>query len=142
MIEKGKSLYWKHEEIINYLIVGVLNTIVSFAAYYASVYTFLDTSNPIQLQIANIIGWVVGVAFGYFANRKYVFKSKDPNIIKEGLSFATARISTLLLDMTVMWLTVTVLMYNDNYMKIFSAFLVVVANYAISKMFIFKKDSK
>ena len=142
MIEKGKILYLKHEEILNYLVVGVLNTIVSLGAFYISTLTFLDATNGFQLAIANTISWVVGVVFGYFANRKYVFKSKDPNIVKEGLSFATARISTYLLDLAVMWLFVTMLGYNSNIMKLISAFLVTVANYIISKLFIFKKDCK
>lgn len=142
MIEKGKALYLKHEEILNYLVVGVLNTIVSLGAFYVSTFTFLDANNGFQLAIANTISWVVGVAFGYFANRKYVFKSKDPNIVKEGLSFATARISTYVLDLAVMWMFVTMLGYDSNIMKLISAVLVTIANYIISKLFIFKKENK
>lgn len=139
MIEKGKALYLKYEEIINYLIVGVLNTIVSLGAFYISVNTFLNPDNEFQMLIANTISWVIGVAFGYFANRKYVFKSKDPNIIKEGFNFAKARISTFILDVVFMWLFANVLGFNHNIMKLISAFLVTVANYLLSKLLIFKK---
>ena len=52
-MEQIKALYIKYKEIINYLIVGVLTTIVSLAVYYVSVYTFLNPENAIQLQIAN-----------------------------------------------------------------------------------------
>ena len=78
-MEKILNLYKKYKEIINYLIVGVLTTVVSLAVYYISVFTFLNPDNSIQLQIANILSWIAGVAFAYFTNRKYVFESKNKN---------------------------------------------------------------
>ena len=42
MIEKIKALCKKYEEIISYLIVGVLNTIVSWAAFFICANTILD----------------------------------------------------------------------------------------------------
>lgn len=139
-MEKIKELYLKYKEIINYLIVGGLTTLISLIAYYVSVFTFLDPDNAIQLQIANIISWIVGVTFAYFTNRKFVFESKEPNKIKEATKFVGSRISTLLLDMFVMWLGVTILMFNDKIMKIISQILVIVGNYIISKFFVFKKN--
>ena len=53
-MEKIKELYNKYKEIINYLIFGVLTTLVSFVVYYASVFTFLDPKNAVQLQIENM----------------------------------------------------------------------------------------
>ena len=63
-------------EIISYLIVGLLTTVVCLGTYYLVTCTFLDPKNSLELQIANIISWVVAVIFAYFTNRKYVFKSK------------------------------------------------------------------
>ena len=71
-----KRLYEKYKEIINYLIVGVLTTVVSLGVYYACVYTVLDPNQPLQLQTANVISWVAAVTFAYFTNRRYVFESK------------------------------------------------------------------
>ena len=81
-MEKIKELYLKHKEIINYLIVGVLTTVVSLAVYYISTFTFLNAENPIQMQIANILSWIAGVTFAYFTNRKFVFESKNKNKVK------------------------------------------------------------
>ena len=50
-----KKIYNKYQEIIKYLIFGVLTTVVSLATYYLLVFTILNPNNPIQLQIANII---------------------------------------------------------------------------------------
>ena len=64
-MKKIWAIYKKHEEIINYLIVGVCTTIFSLIFYFASTRTFLDPNNPFELQIANIIKWVSGVLFAY-----------------------------------------------------------------------------
>ena len=140
-MEKIKELFKKlfTKEIIMYLIFGVLTTIVSLAVYYACVWTFLNPNNAVQLQIANIISWVAGVAFAYVTNRKFVFESKESNKIKEATKFVSSRVVTLLLDMAIMGLGVTVLHFNDKIMKIISQVVVIVANYVFSKIFVFKK---
>ncbi|MGN1310116.1 MAG: GtrA family protein [Clostridia bacterium] len=140
-MEKIKQLYLKYKEIINYLIVGVLTTVVSLAVYYISVFTFLNPDIPIQLQIANILSWIAGVAFAYFTNRKFVFESTNQNKLQEATKFVSSRITTLLLDMFVMWLGVTILHFNDKIIKIISQILVIVGNYVLSKLFVFKKES-
>lgn len=139
-MEKMKELYLKYKEIINYLIVGGLTTVLSLIVYYIAVYTFLNPDSAIELQIANILSWIAGVTFAYFTNRKFVFESKNPNKIKEATKFVGSRVSTLLLDMFIMWLGVTILALNDKIMKIISQILVIVGNYIISKFFVFKKN--
>ncbi len=141
-MEKITELYKKYKEVINYLIFGVLTTIVSLIVYYASVYTFLNPDNAIQLQIANILSWVAGVTFAYFTNRKYVFESNEKNKIKEASKFVLARVTTLIMDMIIMWLGVTVLHCNDKIVKIISQIVIIVSNYIFSKLFVFKKESK
>lgn len=138
-MEKILNLYKKHKEIINYLIVGVLTTIVSLATYYIGVFTFLNPENSIELQIANILSWIAGVIFAYFTNRKFVFESKNTNKIKEATKFVSSRITTLFLDMIVMWLGVTILHFNDKFIKLISQILITIGNYILSKLFVFKK---
>ncbi len=138
-MEQIKALYIKYKEIINYLIVGVLTTIVSLAVYYVSVYTFLNPKNAIQLQIANILSWVAGVTFAYFTNRKFVFESKEKNKLAEASKFVLSRVITLIMDMIVMWLGVTILCLNDKIMKLISQVIITVSNYIFSKIFVFKK---
>lgn len=138
-MDKVKVLYKKYEEIINYLIVGVLTTIVSLATYFICTETFLDPTKKIELQIANIISWVFAVAFAYFTNRKYVFKSKNKNMLKEASSFVGSRILSLIMDMFTMFIIVSVLHLNDKIGKLVSQVIVTIANYILSKLFVFKK---
>lgn len=138
-MEKIKDLYLKYKEIINYLFFGVLTTIVSLSTYYIAVKTFLNPEIPLQLQTANVLSWIAGVTFAYITNRKYVFESKENNKLKEASKFASSRFTTLLLDMLIMWLGVTMLHFNDKIIKLISQVLVVVGNYILSKLFVFKK---
>ena len=132
-------MYSRHREIINYLIVGGLTTLVSLGTYYACVLTFLDPRNAIQLQAANIISWIAAVVFAYFTNRRFVFDSHDPNMIREGAAFFASRIGTLLMDMGTMFLLVTVIGMNDKIAKLIVQVIVTVGNYIFSKYLVFRK---
>ncbi len=141
-MKKLIDLYKKYSEIINYLIVGGLTTVVSLGVYYGLVLTILDPKNGFQLQVANVISWIAAVTFAYFANRIFVFKSKNPNMLKEAAAFVAARIGSLLMDMGIMFLLVTVLGANDKIAKIVVQVVVTIANYVFSKLFVFKKKNK
>lgn len=132
-------MYKKNREIINYLIVGVLTTIVSLATYYLCVLTFLNPNIPLELQVANVISWIVAVTFAYFTNRKYVFESKNANILGEAAAFFAARVGTLLMDMGTMFVLVTLIGMNDKIAKLIVQVIVTVGNYVFSKLFVFNK---
>ena len=138
-MDKIKDLYLKYKEIINYLIFGVLTTVISLVTYYICVYTFLDPEEAVQLQIANVIAWIFGVAFAYVTNRKFVFESNEKNKLKEASKFVTSRIATLLMDMAIMFIGVTLLKLNDKIIKLVSQVVVIVANYLLSKIVVFNK---
>lgn len=134
-----KELYQKYQEIINYLIFGVLTTIVSLATYYLLVYTILNPENSLQLQIANIISWITCVTFAYITNRKYVFNSKNNNILKEMTKFYSSRLTTLVLDMLFMFIFVTTLHFNDKIIKLILQVIITILNYILSKILVFTK---
>ncbi len=138
-MKKIISLYKKYKEIINYLIVGGFTTIVSMGIFYGSTLTFLNGNDAIELQIANVLAWIGSVTFAYITNRIFVFESKNPNIFKEVVSFVSSRVVTLLMDMGTMFVLSTLLHINYNFSKIVASVLVVVGNYVISKIFVFKK---
>lgn len=143
MKEIAKNLFKKYHEIIMYLIFGILTTAISLIVYYALTLTILDPHNSICLQIANILSWIAGVLFAYFTNRKYVFESNNKNKLKEFSAFVGARITTLILDMLIMGVGVSLLHVNDKILKIISQILVIIVNYILSKLVIFnKKDIK
>ena len=140
-MEKIKELIKKvcTKEVILYIVFGVLTTLVSLVTYKLCVVTFLNAENALQLQITNIIAWIVSVAFAYVTNRKFVFESKNSNKLQEASKFVTSRIATLLMDMLIMFIGVTLLKFNDGIIKLISQVVIIVANYVFSKIFVFKK---
>lgn len=134
-----KTFYNKHKEIINYIIIGILTTFVSLGSYYLCVLTFLDPNNPVELQIANIIAWILAVAFSYITNRIYVFEVKTQINIKEISTFVGSRILSLFIDMFSMFVMVTLLRINDKTAKIIVQFIITAVNYVFSKL-VFKKS--
>ncbi len=136
-----KEFLKKHREIIAYLIVGVLTTVVSWIVY-ALLRLVMDMNDPLQVQIAVVARWVAGVLFAYFTNRKYVFQSRDPKMLPEFLKFVGSRVTTLLSDMFIMWLMVSVLGINDWIATFISAVIVIVFNYVFSKYLVFRKITR
>ena len=126
-------------EIVRYLIVGGLTTVVSLSVYYGCVLTFLDPKNPLQLQTANIISWIAAVTFAFFANRIFVFRSRGAGVLREAGAFYLARVGTLLMDMCIMFVGVTLMGYSDKVMKLIVQVVVTIANYIFSKLFVFRK---
>lgn len=140
-MEKIKSLCIKYRELIVYVIVGGLTTLVSWAVKFAWNFIFYGgTAYPTELQavILSTVEWVAGVAFAYPTNRRFVFQSKDPEIFKECLKFVLSRVSTYLLsvglNVLLTWLGVNVYVTT-----IVAAVAVVIANYVISKLLVFRK---
>ncbi|RHO37633.1 GtrA family protein [Clostridium sp. AM16-23] len=130
----------KYGEIVRYLIVGILTTVVSLGTYYGCVFTFLNPENALQLQLANILSWIIAVTFAYAMSRIYVFQSKQENILREMAAFYSSRLLTLFMDMAIMFIMVTLCRVNDKLAKLVVQIVVTVANYVFSKIFVFRRE--
>ena len=134
-----RKIYTKNKEVINYIFFGILTTIISLCTYYLLTISLFNPDNGIELQIVNVISWFLSVLFAYITNRKYVFNSKNNSVLSECSKFFTSRIITLILDILIMFLGVTILKFNDKVIKIISQIIIIIANYLLSKLFVFKK---
>lgn len=140
MTEKLKELFKKHRELIIYIIVGVMTTVVSWAACFLLKLIF-DTDVPWQNSVVNTLGWVSGVAFAFPTNKKWVFQSKSPHWLKELLEFVSSRLGTLIMEVLLMNLLVNALGVHYWISKVGVAVLVVIANYVLSKIWVFRRKS-
>ena len=140
MIKKLKEMYKKYEEIIMYLIIGGITTLVNILIYFLVTHTFLNPGDKLELQIAEVISWTVAVVFAYYTNRKYVFKRKNEASLKEAISFFTSRLTTLVIEMIIMYIFVSELKFDDKIIKIIAQIVVIVLNYVFSKFIVFKKE--
>lgn len=154
-------------EIAVYLLFGVLTTVVSMATYFgilwAGEYLFMLSPEAAEFNVvrvvAEIMQWVLAVLFAFFTNRKWVFKNAglDTPISKQLLRFSASRLATLGLDALITFGTVwilqaldyhdvslafigldSVLISADLIAKLLASVVVVVTNYVLSKLFVFK----
>lgn len=135
------QLFQKYREIIIYGVVGVLTTAVSWIASFV-LKLFLDDQIAWQNLIINTLSWIAAIAFAYPANRKYVFASKNSNIIRECAEFVGARLATGVMEVGLMSLTVNVLKINFWVSKLLVSIIVIIANYILSKLVVFKTKDK
>ena len=137
--DKICELFLRNREIIMYLIFGVLTTTVSLFTYFLCTTLFFDAEHAIQLQAANVIAWIVSVTFAYVTNKIFVFRSQKP-VGKEIISFYVSRVGTLVIDMVLMYLLVTVAGISDILVKVFVQIVVIVSNYVLGKFLVFKEE--
>lgn len=123
----------KLKEVSAYLIFGVLTTLVNIISFYI----FNNLFN-IDYLIANIISWFLSIIFAYITNKNYVFKNHKEDNFKTFILFISSRLTTLLLDMLFMILLIEKIQISEINSKIIVQILVVVINYLLSKLIVFK----
>lgn len=135
MFNKLLNLYKKYKEIINYLMFGVLTTLISIVTYAIFAKVF-----HIDYLISNVLSWIIAVLFAYITNKIYVFESKSKKNIKEITSFFFFRVVSLIMEMIILYVFVDTLHIDDLVTKIIAQIIVIVSNYVFSKVFVFKKN--
>lgn len=132
------GLVKKYSEIVNYLIVGVLTTLVSLGVYAIFTKIFF-----VNYMISTIISWIISVSFAYITNKKFVFKSKcssNSDVFIEIYQFFKYRIFSLLIEMLLMYAFVEVIGIDDMISKGIVQVIIIIINYVFSKLFVFKKS--
>ena len=134
-------------EILSYLFFGGATTLVSIlsrlAIYHISHQEILATA------LANIIG----ILFAFITNDIFVFKQERKNWSIRLVKFFLARLSTLGLDLLLTYIFVTTfpdvigqfVKYNIDKVNtietILAQILIIILNYILSKIYIFKKGN-
>lgn len=138
--------FWeKHRELLVYLVVGGLTTLVSWAAKFLWNFAFYSgTAAPTagQNTVLSVVENAAGIAFAYPTNRAWVFRSKNPNILAEAGSFVGSRLLTMLLGWLLNLLLVNVLGVSVYVSTVIAAILVIIGNYVISKLLVFRKKEE
>ena len=145
MIEKIKALFVKYREIIVYIIVGGLTTVVSWGCKFlwgAIFYAGVTLPTVGQNTVLSVVENVSGIAFAYPTNRKWVFQSKNPNILAELTGFVGSRAATWVLSYLLNLLFVNVLGVDYRITTVIVGVVVVISNYVLSKMLVFRKKAE
>ena len=135
-MEKIRAFIQKYYDILAYLFFGVLTTAVNYVVY-------LPCYNMVHFSaaVSNVIAWAFAVAFAYLTNKPFVFKSYDwsaKTVIPELGRFVGSRVASGALETAMIYITVDLLRWNGNLMKLVTSVLVVILNYVASKLLVFK----
>ena len=127
-----------NKEIFNYLVFGVLTTLVNYVSYFGA-----TRGLKINYIVANIIAWFISVVFAYVTNKFWVFEDKSLEIkklVKEVFMFFAARVMSGGVETLMLFVFVKLLGFDDVVIKIVASVFVVIFNYVVSKFFIFNGE--
>ena len=132
------ALLKKYKELILYCVFGFLTFLVSVLSYALCVRVL-----GLNELVANVISWVLAVLFAFFTNRKWVFDAGDTSkgLLGQMASFFGGRLFTLAVEELILLVFVTWLRFDGVAVKIVAQVVVIVLNYFISKLWVFKKDT-
>ena len=117
--------------------MGGLTTLVNFGLF-----VLLHDLLGVSSTVSNLISISSSILFAYIANKLVVFKRRSENATKmlaEFAAFVGSRLFTMALEMGIVYLFDGVLGWNATLGKAVSQVVVVVSNYAISKLIVFRK---
>ena len=161
-----KDFFNKYREIILYLLTGGLTTVVSLLAWYLTLkigINFLADENGQPTELLDVLGsttqWVVGVLVAFVTNKLWVFTYADSDsrsTAKQLLVFSSSRVLTYFLEVGVNLGAIALFelvgyrafavfgfeVTHRLWAKIISSVLVVVSNYFISKLLVFRKKTE
>lgn len=141
-MDRIKKLF--HDErilkIIRYVFFGGCTTLINFVLF-----ALLKDVLGIEINIANTIAVISSILFAYVTNKLFVFRSQTEGngaLIREMISFFSARGITLLLDIGSIFLIHTVMHVDEAYSFYTKAIVnvaVLILNFVFSQKFVFNK---
>ncbi len=132
-----KKFYNKYKEYILYIVFGGVTTLVNYGVYTLCYYPF-----KLSGSVSNIIAWVISMLVAFVTNKIWVFESKSWKVslaLKELGEFALGRLLTGILETAAIAFFVDTLHQNALIWKIVTSIIVVIVNYIVSKLIVFRK---
>lgn len=130
------DLFKKYKEQIMYLFVGGLTTVFCIGIKF-----ILEKCFGIVGLLSVLIAEPLAMVFAYVTNKAWVFETKCKDfkdLMREMISFFSARIFTIILSAVISFIFVDNLNWPNMPVQVAAAIIVVILNYVFSKLFIFK----
>lgn len=137
-----EKLYDKYEEIIMYVFIGALTTLVSMLTKLLGFAVIADEGQWWRNTAVVTFSWIVSVTFAFFTNKSFVFSAKTETkaeFAKVFVSFYSARIATWVMEILMFYICCDLLGISEFIITIISQFVIFVANYLLSKLIFRKK---
>ena len=165
-----KELCLRYKQIILYLVFGVVTTVVSLAACFLTLkigVNFIHDENGDPTELLDIIGstvqWVSGVLVAFFTNKLWVFTEAERGAkagFKQFTVFCGSRVGTYFLEVVINLAAIKLIeicgytsiifsvfsislnLSSRVWAKVISSVFVVISNYYISKLLVFRKKRR
>lgn len=134
-----EGFYKKHKEVLLYLFFGGLAFVVSIATYAG-----FNVALEINELVANVLSWIITVLFAFFTNRIWVFQAPTDGAIifwRQLGAFYAGRVLTLIVEELILLTFITLLKFPGMAVKVAAQVVVIILNYIVSKLLVFKKKS-
>ena len=125
-----------NDDIIRFVkfgMVGVLNTLVNWSIFF-----ILETCGVYYI-LANIISYSLSTIHSYLWNTLWVFKYKDKASTDNTFKFIVLNIIGLCLNTGILYVLVDFFNLNKLFALIITTAIVMIINYAVNKVWVFKK---
>ena len=156
----------KHKLVISYFGFGIITTVFSLGACFLTlrlgVVVFHDEQGePTAFLdvLASTIQWVVGVIVSFLTNKRFVFREAEKGLrvsCRQFGTFAVSRVLTYFLEVGVnlgiiallewasyrTWTVLGMSLTTRFWAKVVSSVVIVIANYFVSKLLVFRKNEK
>jgi putative flippase GtrA len=129
-------VFTKYGEIIRYIVVGFINTVLNIMLFW-----FLTNVLFINYLVSNAVSWCVCVMLVFLGNKYVVFSQREGGIGKlasEATMFFAFRAFSGLLDMALIYIFVDALTWNNMVAKGLDTVIIVIINYLSTKFVVFK----
>lgn len=136
------EIYQKNQEVILYLVFGVATTVINWSSY-----AVLVKHAHLSIFWGNAISWLAATLFAFITNKLWVFMSKSMHpsvLVKEFALFVSSRLVTGAFEViavpALVHIGLSQAFFNVHGFaaKILVSVIVVILNYILSKLIIFK----
>lgn len=120
-------------EIIRYIIAGIINTIVGYAIFIFLVY--LIQINPFY---SNGISYIFALCVAFILNKYFVFNSINRDV-KHVIKFIISFIISFLINIFILFVCLNVLGQNPAMAQILAMIFYSISFYVLNKFFVFNE---
>ena len=122
-------------KLIRFSIVGVGNTLVNWGIF------FILNAFGVYYIISNIIAYTIATINSYIWNSLWVFKYGQGLNINTSVKFFILNLVGLTANTTIMYILVDILNLNKFMALVLASVVVVIMNYTINKLWVFKEEN-
>ena len=133
-------------QFVRYLIAGGLTTVVNLGMY-----ALLREIFHVEINFSQNIAVVCALVFAYFPNKFFVFRRRCASrqaLFREAISFFSSRVFTAVLESVGVALLITelklhdIIGVSDFWIKAALTVIVVLLNYLLSRVLVFRKTKE